>query len=309
MGQVGKQNRQVKKAVILAAGFGTRFLPASKAVPKVMFPVIDKPIIQVIVEEVVKAGIVDITFVLSPFTQTIRQHFTKFPSLNELLQKFGKQKELEELAGIENQAKFSFCLQKQGERYGAGVAILSAKDLIGNQPFVLLFADEFYFADPPWISQLLSAFEKHRGSILGCIRTSKPEDGARYGFVIGERIDEQTIKAADLVEKPGIGKAPSEIASMSGMVFMPEIFDNLEQADKELEQGEELYHTFGIKKMLSKNLPVFAVEYQNYRYFDTGDKLGYLKSLVELGLEHPQFGEEFGIWIGQKVGRCKPVRP
>lgn len=297
----------VGKAVILAAGFGTRFLPASKAVPKVMFPVIDKPIIQVIVEEIVKAGIVDITFVLSPFTQAIRQHFTKFSSLNELLQKFGKQKELEGLKRVENQAKFSFCLQKQGKRHGAGIAILSARELVGNQPFVLLFADEFYFADPPWISQLLSAYEKYQGSILGCIKTGKPEDGARYGFVTGEKIDDQTIKVTDLVEKPGIGKAPSEIASMSGMVFMPEIFDNLKLADKELEQGKELYHTYGIKKMLAKNLPFYAVEYQNYRYFDTGDKLGYLKSLVELGLAHPQLGEEFKKWISQKDGRCEPV--
>lgn len=302
-----KEQRKIKKAVILAAGFGTRFLPASKAVPKVMFPVIDKPIIQIIVEEIVNAGITDITFVLSPFTQEIKKHFEEFPALNELLVKSGKESVAEELKKIENMAKFSFCSQKQGGRHGAGVAILSVKELIGNEPFIMLFADEFYFADPPWITQLIEAYDKYQGSILGCIRKSKPEDGARFGFVVGERIDEKTVKVNDLIEKPGVGKAPSDIASMSGMVFEPEIFDCFEEADRELQPGKELYQTYGIKKMIARGKPFYGVEYQNYRYFDTGDKLGYLKAMVELGMENPQFGEEFKKWLetlgGTKYGK------
>lgn len=295
-----EQNKPITKVVILAAGFGTRFLPASKAVPKVCFPVIDKPIIQIIVEEVVKAGITDITFVLSPFTQAVKQHFEEFPALNDLLLKSNKQKELQELKRIEEMAEFSFCLQEQRERHGAGVAILSARPLVCNQPFVLLFADEFFLSDPPWISQLVNAYQRNNGSILGCMRTVKPEDGIRYGFVIGKKVDGITTKVESLVEKPGVGLAPSAVASMSGMVFTPEIFDCLIEADKELEAGKELYHTYGIKKMLAKNLPFYAVEYQNYRYFDTGDRLGYLKSMVELGMENQQFGEEFKEWLRQQ---------
>jgi len=291
-------NRKVTKAVILAAGFGTRFLPASKAVPKVLFPVIDKPIIQIIVEEIVKAGVTDITFVLSPFTQEIRKHFEIFPALNNLLAKFNKEKELAVLKQIENMAKFSFCMQEQGARHGAGIAIRSARELIGNQPFLLLFADEFYLADPPWITQLLDAYNQYQGSILGCIRS---DAGDRYGFVTGDNTDEKIVKVKDLIEKPGIGKTPSNLASMSGMIFEPEIFDSLKEADRELEPGKELYHTYGIKKMLQKGLPFYAVEYQNYRYFDTGDKFGYLKSLVELGLESAEFGEKFREYLKEKT--------
>jgi len=290
--------KEVKKAVILAAGFGTRFLPASKAIPKVMFPVIDKPIIQIIVEEVVKAGIVDITFVVSPVFPEIRRHFEPFSDLNRLLVKFGKEKELAELRRIEKMANFSFCFQKPG-RYGIGRAILSARKLIGNQPFLMLFSDEFYLADPPWIVQLAKAYKELQGSILGCIRS---DAGDRYGFVVGDNTDERIVKVRDLIEKPGIGKTPSNLASMSGMIFEPEIFDCLVEADKELEPGRELYQTDGIKKMLQKGRPFYALEYQNYRYFDTGDRFGYLKSLVELGLRSEEMGEKFREYLkGLKV--------
>ena len=289
-------DKKINKALILAAGHGTRFLPASKVIPKVMFPVIDKPIIQIIVEEVVKAGIFDITFVVSPLLPEVQRHFEPFPELNALLESSGKQKELAELKKIEEMANFSFCFQKPG-RYGTGRAILSARETIGNQPFLMLFSDEFYFADPPWITQLVNAYQEFGGSILGCIRTVKPEDGARFGFVIGQPLNEKVTKVTDLIEKPGIGKAPSSLASMSGMIFEPEIFDCFVEADKELPAGKELYQTYGVKKMIAKDRPFYAVEYQNYRYFDTGDKLGYLKALVELGKENSAFGQEFQDWL------------
>lgn len=283
--------KPVKKAVILAAGFGTRFLPASKAVAKVMFPVIDKPIIQYVVEELVKAGISDIHFVLSFFTQDIKEHFQSFPALNELLAKSGKEDKIKELEKIEQMANFSFGLQPRG-RHGAGIAILSARDFVGDEPFLMMFADEFYWADPPWITQLIEAYNQYPGIILGCIRTENPQDGARYGFAVGEKVNDRMTKLTDLIEKPGVGKAPSDLASMSGMVFVPEIFRYFEEADKELPPEKELYQTYGIKKMIENGQPVYGVEYQNYRYFDTGDKLGYLKTTVELGLESPEIGEK-----------------
>jgi len=284
--------KPVTKAVVLAAGFGTRFLPASKAVAKVMFPVIDKPIIQYVVEELVKAGISDIHFILSPFTQDIREHFEPFPALNELLAKSGKEDKIEELRRIETMARFSFGLQEKG-RHGTGKAILSARNFVGTEPFVLLFADEFYWADPPWITQLLEAYQEYGGSILGCIKTKVPEHGSRYGFATGEEVNERVLRVKDIVEKPGVGQAPSEWATMSGMVYRPEFLAALEKADKQLAPEIEMHWTYGLKEMLEADEPVYGIEYQNYRYFDTGDKLGYLKTMVELGLESKEFGEEF----------------
>jgi len=292
--------KPVKKAVVLAAGFGTRFLPASKAIPKLLFPVIDRPIIQIVAEEIVKAGITEIIFVLSPFSKNfsnaIKSHFEPFPSLNELLLKTGKDKLAGELEKIEKMANYSFVFQKTG-RIGAAIAIDSARQQVGEEPFLLLFADEFYYADPPWISQLVNAYNQLGGNILGCIRTSKPEDGNRFGFITGEKVGQTATKVKELVEKPGFGKAPSDLASMSGMIFQPEIFEAISEADKELPEGKELYHTYAIQKMMGKGQIFYGVEYQNYRFFDTGDRLGYLKSLVELGMEYPDFGSEFKTWL------------
>lgn len=281
--------KPVTKAVVLAAGFGTRFLPASKAVAKVMFPVVDKPIIQYVVEELVKAGISEIHFILSPFTQDIREHFEPFPALNELLAKSGKEDKIEELKKIETMANFSFGLQEKG-RHGTGKAILSARNFVGTEPFVLLFADEFYWANPPWITQLLEAYNQYGGSILGCIKTTNPEHGNRYGFATGEEIGKGVLKVKDIVEKPGVGKAPSEWATMSGMVYQPEFLAALAKADQSLPPEVEMHWTYGLKELLAAGAPVYGVEYRNYRYFDTGDKLGYLKTMVELGLENEELG-------------------
>jgi UTP--glucose-1-phosphate uridylyltransferase len=293
--------KKVNKAVILAAGFGTRFLPASKAVPKIMFPVIDRPIIQYVTEEAVEAGIKEVIFVLSPFTQEIRRHFEPFEELNKVLAEGGKEDYLNELKEIEQMAKFSFCLQKEGKRRGTGVAILSAQELVGDEPFLLLFADEFYKASPGRVTQLLEVYNEYGGTVLGCIRTGNPEDGARFGFAVGEEVKERVIEVSDVIEKPGVGQAPSDLATMSGQIFTPDIFEYLKKADKEIEEQRELYYIDGIKGQLAGGRKVYAVEYQNYRFFDTGDRYGYLKTLVELGIENPKFGEDFKIWLKQKL--------
>lgn len=284
---------RVNKAVIVAAGFGTRFLPASKAIPKVMFPVIDKPIIQLVVEDIVSAGITDITMVISPFTEQIKRHFEPFPELIRLLEKSGKEKEIEDLKKIEQMAKFTFVYQKPG-RIGNGVALLSAREAIGNEPFVLSWADEFFVAQPSRVTQLMAAYEKYGGMICGCLRVTDPIYGGRFGFYTGKEMAKGIIKVTDLVEKPGVGQAPSEYGSVSGAILQPQIFSYLEKADKELKPEVELYYNpWALNPMIKEGFPVYAVEYQNCRYFDTGDKLGYLKSLVELGLENPEFGESF----------------
>lgn len=284
--------KKIRKALIPAAGFGTRFLPASKAIPKVMFPVIDKPIVQLVVEELVASGIKDITFVLSPFTQDIKEHFESFSALNHVLQESGKTREIAELKKIENMAKFSYVEQRKGRR-GTGVAILSAKEAIGNEPFVLCWSDEFFKAKSPRPKQLIDVYNEFGGMVFGCIRTTDPRDGGRFGFVTGKKVSETVTKVENFVEKPGVGKAPSDLASLSGMVLLPEIFDYLKKADKIISKNKELYHVDGLRLMIEDGYPVYALEYQNCRFFDTGDRIGYLKALVELGLESEEFGNQF----------------
>jgi len=283
---------KIRKALVPAAGFGTRFLPASKVIPKVMFPVIDKPIIQIVVEELVKSGITDITFVLKPHVEAVRQHFQPFEALNLILKNSGKEAEIEKLKKIEQMADFHFVQQREG-RHGTGIAILSAKDLIGSEPFVLCWSDEFFKADPPTPKQLIETYENHPGAVLGCIRTSNPNDGARYGFAVGDAIDKYVTKAKSLIEKPGVGKAPSELAQIGAMILPGEIFAYLEKADKEMEVNRELFYLDGLKLMMVDGYPVYALEYQNYKYYDTGDRFGYLKALVELGLESEEIGVKF----------------
>jgi len=283
---------RIKRALIVAAGFGTRFLPASKAIPKVMFPVVDKPIVQYVVEELSEAGIKEIVFVLSPFTQDVREHFESFPALNALLEKSGKQKQIEELKRIENLANFFYTEQRAG-RHGIGVAVLSAKEFIKREPFILAWADDFFKCQPCRFSQLLQVYEQLGGSILGCVRTTNPKDGLKYGFITGEKISPTVTKLKDIIEKPGEGKAPSDLASLSGMILQPEIFDFLEELDRKFPPEKELYHVDGIKRMIEENMPVYGLEYQNARYFDTGDKFGYLKTMVELGLENEELGASF----------------
>jgi UTP--glucose-1-phosphate uridylyltransferase len=266
-----------------------------------MFPVIDRPIIQFVVEEAVQGGIKEVVFVLSPFTQEIKRHFEPFEELNKVLAESNKDDSLNELKRIEQMAKFSFCAQKEGLRRGTGVAMLSAKELVGNEPFLLLFADEFYQATPGRVTQLLNVYNQYGGTVLGCIKTDNPQDGARFGFAVGQEVGKGVIKVSDVIEKPGAGKAPSNLASMSGQVFTPDVFDYLEKADKEIAENRELYYLDGIKGQLREGKGVYAVEYQNYRFFDTGDRYGYLKTLVELGMENSQFGEDFKAWLKQKI--------
>jgi UTP--glucose-1-phosphate uridylyltransferase len=284
---------KVKKAVIVAAGFGTRFLPASKAIPKVMFPVIDKPIIQYVVEDLVTSGLSDITFVLSPFTQDIKEYFEPFPELNEVLTQSGKEKEVEELRKIESLADFHYVLQKPGP-IGTGMAILSARETVGKEPFFVSWADEFYLGNPPRAKQSIEAYEKFGGMVIGCARTTDPKDGGRFGFVVGDEVDKNVVRVREMVEKPGEGKAPSELATMSGHILLPEVFGYLEEALKGLPPGKELYaNVHGMGRMLADGYPVYGVEFEGCRYFDTGSKLGYLKALVELGLESEELGDKF----------------
>ncbi len=290
-------NKKITKAVIPAAGFGTRFLPWTKAMPKEMLPIVDKPVIQIVVEELVEAGIKEIIFVISKNKQAIKDYFSSHPELEELLLKKEKGKELEEIKRLNKLARFHYVEQLDLGRGGTGIAILSAEKLVGKNPFLVLWGDDFIVAQPSRTQQLLKTFEKYPGTIFSCVKKNDPESGLRYGFAQGKEIKKGLLKVSGLVEKPGKGKQPTPYAVVSGFIFLPSIFRNLQQAVKKFGQQREIYYNIdGVLPSLKKEL-AYALEIKNARYYDTGNKLEYLKTVVEMGLKHPELKENFKTFL------------
>jgi UTP--glucose-1-phosphate uridylyltransferase len=284
----------IRKAVIPAAGFGTRFLPQTKAMPKEMLPVVDKPIIQIIVEELVEAGIKDIVIVTGYHKRAIEDHFDHSFELEEKLKSSGKEKELSEVKRIAELANFVFIRQKGPA--GNAAPILNSEPVIGKEPFLVFWGDDFIVAYPSRARQLLSAFSKYQATILGAVKTTKPEDTLKYGFAAGKKIEEGTILVDKLIEKPGPDNCPSDLAVVSGFVFTPEIFDCIRTAQKNLKPGKELVYIDALN-ILMKSQPIYAVEIKNGKYYDTGNKLEYLKTVVEFGLAHPEIGDDFRTYL------------
>ena len=278
------------KAIIPAAGFGTRFLPQTKAMPKEMLPIVDKPVIQYVVEELVDAGIKDIIIVTGWNKRAIEDHFDTNFELDMLLQESGKMELLEEVRRITNLANFYYVRQKGPK--GNATPILNAKPIIGDEPFLVLWGDDFITAEPSRTKQLIAAYEEYGGSILGAIRTKKPEDTKRYGFAGGEELKKGVIKVKSLSEKPGPKNAPSDLAVVSGFIFTPEIFSCIEEAKQNLEAGKELVYIDALNLLMKKQY-VYAVEVKGAKYYDTGNKLEYLKTVVEFALKHSDLNGEF----------------
>jgi UTP--glucose-1-phosphate uridylyltransferase len=278
---------KIRKAVIPAAGFGTRFLPATKAQPKEMLPLVDKPIIQYVVEDAVEAGIEDIVIVTGWHKRTIEDHFDYPFELEQRLRESGKIEQLEEIQKIANLANFIYIRQKGP--IGNATPILNAKEVIGNEPFLVLWGDDYIKAEPCRSRQLIEAFNRLNGSVLGAIRTRSPEDTKKYGFAAGEEIEDGVIKVEKLIEKPGPERAPSDLAVVSGLIFTPDIFDAIEAV--QVPPGEELVYIDALNILLKKQ-PVYAVEIKSGKYYDCGNKLGYLEANVELGLEREDLGPE-----------------
>ncbi|OGD85946.1 UTP--glucose-1-phosphate uridylyltransferase [Candidatus Curtissbacteria bacterium RBG_16_39_7] len=284
--------KKIRKAIIPAAGFGTRFLPATKAMPKEMLPVVDKPVIQYVVEEAVNAGINQIIVVTGWHKRAVEDHFDRHFELEARLEAKGKTKELEEIKRISDLADFVYVRQK--EPLGNGHAILVAKDVIGEEPFIMLWGDDFIDAVPSRVKQIIAAYEKYQATILSGFRTKKEEDTWRYGFVDGKKLKDGAIKVDNLIEKPGPKNAPSDLAIVSGFVFTPDIFAALEKAIPDtIDKGEELYWADGVNVMMKEGKPVYALEIKNGKYFDCGSQLGYLKTVVEFGLRHEKINGEF----------------
>lgn len=282
---------KVRKAVIPVAGLGTRFLPFTKAVPKEMLPLVDTPAIQVIVEEAVKAGIEDILFITNRGKTVIEDHFDRAVELELALEKNGKVKELKQVNYLTNLANIFYVRQK--ETKGLGHAILCAKDFVGDEPFAILLGDDVvYNEEKPAIGQLIERYEKYDKSILGCQEVAI-ESINKYGSLAGEKVDEGVYKVDYLIEKPDIDKAPSNVAVLGRHVLKADIFDYLEKTKPGY--GGEIQLTDAMDRM-AKDMDVYGYIFKGKRY-DTGDKLGYLKAVVEYALRDENLGEDFGNYL------------
>ena len=276
------------KVIIPAAGFGTRFLPQTKAMPKEMLPIVDKPVIQYVVEEAVASGIQDVIMVTGWHKRAIEDHFDYPYELEKRLEEWGKEHLINEVRKIADLANFIYIRQKGP--YGNATPIKCARHLIRDEPFLVLWGDDFVFADPPRAKQMLDAYEAYQAPILCGIRTKKEEDTKRYAFVQGKNLGNGMWKVERLVEKPGTGNAPSDLAIVSGYVLTPDIFPILDT--QKPGKGGEYYLPEAIDILASQH-PVFAIEIKNGTYYDTGNKFEYMKTVVELGLRHPEIKDEF----------------
>jgi UTP--glucose-1-phosphate uridylyltransferase len=283
----------VRKAVIAAAGFGTRFLPQTKAMPKEMLPLIDKPIIQYIVEELVEAGIEDIVIVTGYHKRSIEDHFDHMSAdLRLNLKQGGKAELLEQTKKISDLANFAYVRQKGP--YGSATPIANVAHLIGDEPFIYTYADDLVPSNPNRFKQMIDLYEEFGGSIVPCITVEDKAGYDRYGIVSGESVREGVLVMDGIIEKPGQENPPSNMASIGGYLLTPDIFACVEEALKTLPTDKEFYlTTFGIEPMIKAGKQFFAVALKDSQYFDTGNKLEYLKTVVNFGLRHEELAEDF----------------
>jgi UTP--glucose-1-phosphate uridylyltransferase len=298
--QVGR--KPVTKAVIAAAGFGTRFLPQTKAMPKEMLPLVDKPVIQYVVEELVSVGVEDIIIVTGIGKRSIEDHFD-IPSADLIanLKQGGPSKEplLKEIKAIANMANFIYVRQKGP--YGNGTPLLNAEHLVGDEPFFFTWSDDFFVANPPRFQQMIDAYNQYGCSVLSTMRATTDADYDRYGFAAGTSLSDNVIRVTDIIEKPGKDRAPSDLATVSGFLLTPSIFDFLRSAADDLDTNNELYSNDAIKRMIGAGHDVVALEITNGKYYDAGNKIEYLKTLVDLALSRDDLKDEFREYLKQVI--------
>ena len=279
--------KKVRKVVIPAAGFGTRFLPATKAQPKEMLPIVDKPIIQYVVEQAVEAGIEQVIIVTGWHKRAIEDHFDRHFELEARLEKDGKDKQLEEIRRISNLANFIYL--RQQEPLGNGHAVLVAKDVVGDEPFLVMWGDEFFEAEPPAVSQLIEAYEKLNAPVIAGVRIAKNEL-SQYGIADISPAGGNIFKINKIVEKPEADRAPSDLATHGNYLFTPEIFEILQNIKPS--QSGEIWIADAIDELIKKR-DVYAVELKNAKYYDCGSKIGYLRAVVDFALSHEDTNGEF----------------
>lgn len=277
---------KVKKAVIPAAGLGTRFLPATKAQPKEMLPIVDKPTIQYIVEEAVASGIEDIIIVTGRSKRAIEDHFDKSVELEAELEKHKKEEMLKLVRDISSMANVYYIRQKEPK--GLGHAVLCAKTFIGNEPFAVLLGDDIVDAKTPCLKQLIKAYNDYKTTILG-VQHVPEKDVSKYGIVDGSVVGERIFSVRDLVEKPSLRKAPSNIAILGRYIITPDIFKILEKTKSG--KGGEIQLTDALRTMASEK-PIYAYNFEGRRY-DVGNVMGFLQATVEFALKRDGLREEF----------------
>lgn len=300
---MARKNKQVTKAVIAAAGFGTRFLPQTKAMPKEMLPLIDKPVIQYIVEQLVEAGITDIIIVSGYSKRSIEDHFdTPNEDLLNNLRAGGPSKAhyIEEMQRIADLANFVYVRQKGP--YGTATPLMNAASLLENEPFIYAFADDVTIAEPNMFAQMVSLYEELGGSILPCIRVHSDDEYRRYGIVGGQNVRNGVLQIDQIIEKPEPKDAPSDLASIGGYLFTPDVLDYLEQGRANLRPGKEFYVTDNvIQPMIADGKACYGCEIQNGQRYDTGNKLDYLKAVFDLAMQREDVGPGLREYLQNKL--------
>jgi UTP--glucose-1-phosphate uridylyltransferase len=294
---------KVRKAVIAAAGFGTRFLPQTKAMPKEMLPLVNKPIIQQIVEELVGAGITDIVIVTGYHKRTIEDHFDHTSAdLKSNLQQAGKTELLEATSRISQLADFAYIRQKGP--YGTGTPLLNAAHLIGNEPFIYTFADDFVNAEPSRFAQMLAVYQERGGSVITAIQRDRDEDYKRYGYIGGKELAPGLVDMETIVEKPGSREqAPSDLASVSGYLFEPQMVEYLQkQMDAYDPASGEFMIQEAMQTMIKDGHHIYGLEIKGGIYYDTGNPLEYLKTVFDFALARDDIGPELEQHLRQKLG-------
>ena len=276
----------VRKAVILAAGHGTRFLPETKAVPKEMLPLVDQPVIQHVVEEAVSAGLTQITIVTAQSKRAVEDHFDRNPDLEEALASGGKEAELREVQRVTNLAEFAFVRQK--ERKGIADAVLQARQVIGAEPFALFFPDDVIVSDVPAIRQLVDVYESHGGSVVA-VQQLPREEVVHYGVIRPEPVEERVYRVRAIVEKPAVADAPSDLTTVGRFILTPEIWPLIERTPPGLKGEVQL--TDSLALLIESGEPLFACQFRGER-FDTGRPLGLLEASIALALRREDTGPE-----------------
>lgn len=287
---------KVRKAIIPAACLGTRFLPATKAQPKEMLPIVDKPTLQYIIEEAISSGIEEILIITGRNKKSIEDHFDKSIELELELEKKGRQELLEEVRKISDMVNIYYIRQKEPK--GLGHAINCAKSFIGNEPFAVLLGDDIVDSQKPCLKQMIEIYDKYYASVLGVQEVPK-KDVCKYGIVDGNIIEDRIYKVNDLVEKPAVEKAPSNIAILGRYIINPTIFEILDNTKPG--SGEEIQLTDALKELAQKEA-VYAYTFEGRRY-DAGDKQGYLEATVEFALKRDDLRDNFLSYLIEIVNK------
>jgi UTP--glucose-1-phosphate uridylyltransferase len=277
---------KIKKAILPVAGFGTRFLPATKAQPKEMLPIVDKPVIQYLVEEVAAAGIEEIIFVTGRGKRAIEDHFDVSYELEKTLVEKNKQDLLKAVQGISSLAKFSYV--RQSMPLGDGHAVLQATNIINREPVLVIFGDSLYDSQVPTAQQLIEVYEKYGESVIGLSQVEKSEV-SKFGVVEGEKLENRIYKINNFVEKPQPEKTESNLVAVGKYIITPEIFDIL--AKMKTGKSGEIRLADAFELMLKNNRPVYGKELEG-EWLDTGDKFNFMKASIHMGLKHPEIGEK-----------------